>query len=379
MILEAFRYTKQEGKQGEWALEGYDGKMIRFSNMNLIVGKNATGKSRTLGIIREIAELLSLKKAVKDLKFRNNLYHLVFDDDDSKLEYILRIEEDVVVDEIININKECRLDRKEGKIYSEETKALERITLESSQISITKHKEKKYTFLDKLFFWGDTLNKANFTNQVEKKRLVHDLDDFENTLNNDFQDPKDLLKMVYQAQRIYGKNFNEKIIKDMKMLDYSISSINIEKNKHGFGLSVQEDELDERTNQLDMSQGMFRALSFIIRLNYSILNDVSICILIDDLGEGLDFDRARSLIALVTKKVKNSNVQLFLTTNDRYVMNAIPIQYWSVIERQKSRSVYYNYYNSKKNFDDFKFTGLSNVDFFVTQFYLSGFEESQDN
>ncbi|HHC24191.1 MAG TPA: hypothetical protein ENK58_02070 [Desulfobacterales bacterium] len=56
----------------------------------------------------------------------------------------------------------------------------------------------------------------------------------------------------------------------------------------GFGLNVQETELDEGTDQTEMSQGMFRALSLLIQLNYSLLADITGCILI---GEGLDHER----------------------------------------------------------------------------------------
>jgi hypothetical protein len=50
-------------------------------------------------------------------------------------------------------------------------------------------------------------------------------------------------------------------------------------------------------------------------------------ILIDDIGEGLDFDRSSRLIKLLIEIAeKNENIRLIMSTNDRFVMNAVPEQ-----------------------------------------------------
>jgi hypothetical protein len=86
----------------------------------------------------------------------------------------------------------------------------------------------------------------------------------------------------------------------------------------------------------------------------------STCILIDDIGEGLDFDRSCRLIDLLRKKAKESNIQLILSTNDRFVMNRVPLEEWSVLQRRGSHVRVRNYENSRELFEEFKFTGLSN-------------------
>jgi hypothetical protein len=99
--------------------------------------------------------------------------------------------------------------------------------------------------------------------------------------------------------------------------------------------------------------------------------------LIDDIGEGLDYDRSKGLIDLIIEKVKGSFVQVIMTTNDRFVMNKISLEYWSVIERIPKKSLFYNYRNSKETFDEYKYSGLSNFDFLATDFYLTGFEKEE--
>jgi AAA15 family ATPase/GTPase len=144
-----------------------------------------------------------------------------------------------------------------------------------------------------------------------------------------------------------------------------------------FGLCVQENDLGDITYQTEMSQGMFRALSLLVQLNYALLGKVPSCILIDDIGEGLDYDRSKNLIDLIIAKVKGSSVQVIMTTNDRFVMNKVPLEYWSVIQRVPKKSLFYNYKNSKETFDEYAYSGLSNFDFLATEFYIKGFEKEE--
>jgi len=115
---------------------------------------------------------------------------------------------------------------------------------------------------------------------------------------------------------------------------------------------------------------MFRALSLIIQITYSQLAGVPSCILVDDIGEGLDYDRSTALVRLLIERAKDTSGQLIMATNDRFVMNNVPLEYWSVIQRIGGVSKIYNYRNSPKLFNDFGLTGLNNFDFFSTKYYL---------
>jgi hypothetical protein len=55
-----------------------------------------------------------------------------------------------------------------------------------------------------------------------------------------------------------------------------------------------------------------------------------------------------------------------MSTNDEFVMNVVPLQYWQVIQRTGGECKIRNYQNSKEQFDNFKFTGLSNFDLLTT-------------
>ena len=66
-------------------------------------------------------------------------------------------------------------------------------------------------------------------------------------------------------------------------------------------------------------------------------------------------------------------MQFFMSSNDRQVMNQIPLRFWSVIDRSGDKSIFYDYTNSKETFEDFRYTGLNNFDFLTTDFYSKGF------
>jgi len=146
-------------------------------------------------------------------------------------------------------------------------------------------------------------------------------------------------------------------------------------NAHNVGgLYVKERDLLAVTDQAVMSQGMFRALSLVIHLNYWMLRKSPRTILVDDIGEGLDFSRAQSFISLLIERAKENNMQLLMTTNDRFVMNGVPLDYWGVIARKQSQVRVITKHNSPKVFSEFEMLGLNNFDFFSTNF----FAESQE-
>jgi AAA15 family ATPase/GTPase len=126
-----------------------------------------------------------------------------------------------------------------------------------------------------------------------------------------------------------------------------------------------------------MSQGLFRALSLILQITYNTLKKISTTILIDDIGEGLDFDRSSRLIKLLIEIAeKNDNIQFIMSTNDRYVMNNVPLEYWQLIQRKGGECRVFNYQNSKEKFDEFKYTGLNNFDFLATDYINSEWEKA---
>jgi hypothetical protein len=122
--------------------------------------------------------------------------------------------------------------------------------------------------------------------------------------------------------------FTAPVKSDMRAIGYSIRKISVGPPPsisvslslgEVVSLNVQERDLKCETGQNNMSNGMFRAFALILYLNYAILDGSPYCLLIDDIGEGLDYERSRALIEVVRKRVKGSSGQLIMATNNRLV------------------------------------------------------------
>ncbi len=102
----------------------------------------------------------------------------------------------------------------------------------------------------------------------------------------------------------------------------------------------------------------------------AIISDMKSCIVIDDIGEGLDYERSAAIIKVLIEKAQTGLVQLIMTTNDEFIMNGVPLEYWSVIERKPGSAKLHNMANSADKFKQFQFIGLNNFDFFTSEFVL---------
>ena len=190
------------------------------------------------------------------------------------------------------------------------------------------------------------------------------------------------------GQNKFKTEFQQTIISDMNKVGYSISKVGTKPppfevlkqyavgtfsgnpENVPFFIYVQESDLKSETGQPEMSQGIFRVLSLLIQVNYFLMAGDSSCIIIDDIGEGLDYQRSSAIIKVLIEKAKIGSIQLIMTTNDENIMNGVPLEYWLVIERKPGVAKLHNYSNSPEQFEQFKHIGLNNFDFFASEFYL---------
>jgi AAA15 family ATPase/GTPase len=381
MQLKEIKFSRFKGQLNEWNIEGRPkngefGQPLTLNNMNLIVGKNASGKSRTTDAIRHIADLLSDDDNLSSLDARGYgtaEYQLKFDSNGSSIEYYLNFKEGKIIKEKLIVDTEPKpiFDR------SEITKFPFELDMDVSVVpQVWRHKQQHSSFRE-LYHWGKNLNHYRFGEKLGKNALLKDIKAIKDDEEVDLKDGDEVAEIFIKGQHKFQDDFVKTILSDMKAISYPLKEITTSHIKYfplpAYGLNVQETDLSDITDQREMSQGMFRALSLLIQLNYSLLSKIPSCILIDDIGEGLDFDRSKSLIDLIIEKVKASSVQVIMTTNDRFVMNKVPLEYWSVIQRVPNKALFYNYQNTESTFKKFKFTGLSNFDFLSSGFFAEDF------
>lgn len=373
MRLQSIKYTEWEGEPQEWTLEG-----ISLGDINLLVGKNASGKTRILNVINALAQHLAGARAAS----MTGNYDAQFFENGKPLRYQIKFDNKQVVEESFSVGNKELLKRGqggEGHIFAEELDKGIKIRFQTPPediAAVVRRDAIQHKFLEPLHTWGSSVRHYYFGSSLGKDHLALLIENADNKF--DENNPNQIIAFYRKAEKELGDDFKQSVMHDMERVDYDIEeigvsapvSIRIESNLPGplVGLYVKEKDLLGITDQHSMSQGMFRVLSILVHLNYFQMTKQPACILIDDIGEGLDFDRSCLLIDLLREKAKTSGVQLVLSTNDRFVMNRIPLEEWSVLQRCGSTVRVLNYENSRDLFEEFKFTGLSNFSFLEMDF-----------
>ncbi|CCH98367.1 ATP-binding protein [Microcystis aeruginosa] len=388
MKLDQFEYISNRGEPNEWRIDG-----CQLGNINLIVGKNASGKSKIVRVIYLLSELLCDGGKLGNRPTRKYEWHLLFDkDSEHQTEYFITIENGYITQEKLKIGEKIFLQRDktgEGRIYAKELDKDIRFQTPKTELAVVKRRDTiQHPFLEDIYKWSSSLRFYEFGTQLGKNTIAT-LPPTTELLKakTDAKDCDHVVGIFVLGKREHSE-FTQRIIDDMNRIGYQIAKIetkvpsffksnisppeNLDEDSDNLPkfLYVQEDGLKSVTEQSEISQVMFRALSLFIQINYAILSDQPSCIIIDDIGEGLDFQRSSAIIKLLIEKAKTGLVQLIMTTNDENIMNGVPLEYWSVIERQPGVAKLHNYSNSPEQFEQFKHIGLNNFDFFASEYYL---------
>lgn len=383
MKLISFEYKEFWNTAHSWTLE-----RVTLAPINLLVGKNASGKSRVINVIFSLARLLSGQ--VKEVNFSGS-FRTMFDNDGKKVEYKLDVDNSGVILEDFVMDGQQLLHRGLGGygwLMAEdiEGKSVKmRFKPSSRELGVVARLDPvQHPYLQQLHDWGKSVHRYEFGKGMGHENLslkVKALLPLPEVLATD-----QIVPIFESGVRRFPEEFINTIKSDMRTVGYEIEDLLIERPAFVVvqlappgelvGIAAKERDLPCVTDQHCMSQGMFRTLSLVIQFNYVLLCQKPGCVLVDDIGEGLDFERSCLLIDLLRSKARESDVQLILSTNDRFIMNKVPLEEWLILRRAGNQVRVRNYENSKEIFDEFKFTGLSNFDFFATDF-LNGEPEEE--
>lgn len=364
MQLIRFGYEEFVGQPGEWRLEPFS-----LQQTNLIVGRNAVGKSRTLNVIAGLARFILGGEAVTDGSFFAEFEH-----DGHTWTYRLKIDNEVVVDELLKRNSDILIDRSKGEIWSAEYNKLTRFKMRDNQIAVNAKLDMiQAPFLEPLNLWANSVYHFHFNSMLGKNTLSIPVPGVTVPEVN-LKDENQTAQIYRHGIKKYGNDFANAVLADMQSIGYEISEVglgdvsSIRSSNPQFsnfqGMYVKESGVGHNVDQHSMSTGMFRALAIFIHVNLGILSNHAELILVDDIGEGLDFERSAMLVKLLISKVKKTNIQIIMTSNDRFIMNAVDVDYWTVLNRSKAKVNAFNKMSNPKAFEDFKFSGLQNFDFF---------------
>lgn len=365
MQLKSIKYSEWEGTNQEWSLE-----RLQLGQKTLLVGRNASGKSRILNVIHGLSvHLLGSKQA----KLSGD-YLCEFEGGGVFYSYSLKMANSEVLSESLRVDGKLMLDRGSGgigQIWAAQIDGGSLIDFQTppSDLAIVARRDTiQHGFLEEMHTWASTVRYFKFGTTIGKENFAI----FRSGERKfDERDQAAVVPIFRAGKSEFGVEFVDVIKADMAEIGYVLENVDMGTPVsvtglpgEAMGMVVKESDLPGITDQVSMSQGMYRVLSLLIHVNYFVLKRSAACLLVDDIGEGLDFKRSCELITLLRKKSEASKLQILLSTNDRFVMNEVPLEEWAVLQREGSHVRVKNIENSKEAFQAFKRTGLSNFSFF---------------
>lgn len=351
MKIKSFSYI-----DSNWELSN-----LELGTVNLIVGKNATGKTRTLHTIDLLVKMITQKRNLN----WGGQWEVVFENDkkeEIKYQFSTSYQKQGVTFEKMCLDERLMLSR--NRQYKDSVKirnnngTFDFIYPPDGKLIIHTNRDiKKYPYLDDIANWAEQSFGFKFGN-ISPYSLLN-------------QQEYDLLTAVEDIPTLFKslkKEDKEQIISDFNKIGYDILDITVEDRGLYTAIKVKEEGIRKLLPHFKLSQGMFRALAVIIYVQYLINRKKPATIIIDDLCEGLDYERATKLGKLIFEKCLKNDIQLIATSNDSFLMEAVDLEYWNILTRTGKKVSGLNSKVDSEIFENFKFTGLSNFDFFSSDY-----------
>ena len=265
MRLASIEFAEFKGVAHEWILERFE-----LGQVNLLVGKNATGKTRTINVINALAMLLC-----GDLKnvYENGAFDVYFAEDKTSLHYHLEYLNNRIERETLEQGSTVLLRRSlpgsYGHIFAQEIGKEMKFKIPTQELAVvTKRDAEQHPFLEDLFQWASFVRHFEFGKSMGHMTLGIPVKEVPPYMNE--KDTTQAVPIYSKGWNKYKETFKEAIKADMAVLGYDITDIEIRRPEKLLisgpfpmdfvGISVKERGLSCFTDQPSMSQGMFRAV-----------------------------------------------------------------------------------------------------------------------
>ena len=340
MVLSEFTYKQASG----WRLEE-----LLLNHQNLIVGLNSVGKSRTVSALGQVARFIRGEAAAN----MDDIECSLLLENGSKLEYSFEVAGGDVQAEILRMDGRLLIMRE----CSSATMYDEQVSPPAGKLLIQVRRDTlRYPEIEEIIRWAEHTSMFVFSNITTSP----------NSLSPYVISNEPLLPVMY------GKISEEKqkqLLAFMHELGYEIDRIEEYQRENGSKmLHVYERGIENPLTPFELSNGMFRVFCVLLYMLYSSTLADARCLIIDDMGEGLDYMRSTRLGKIMFSYCEENHIQLLATSNDSFLMDAVDLQYWNILQRKGGRVYGLNNKNSKELFERFVRTGLSNFDILSSNF-----------
>ena len=344
MILTSFKY-----QAFNWFLSGLN----HLGPSNLIVGSNSSGKSRTLHALDYATAFISMKPTMKnEVVFEAEFSFEINSDTKSRLDYSFKYRIDRILEEKMVYEGRTIIDRTPDKaILQEET-----INPPEDKLIVQVRRDKTaYPEIEMLMEWAERVTYISFS----------DINTFTTTIGPSLRiNPLSFSDLVKKFTEEEKQLFYE----EARKIGYDISNIEVIDHPGLQYVSIKEKFIDNKIEEFNLSNGMMRVLyllAFLIRMKNE---GKYVLLLIDDLGEGLDYFKAVKLGEKVFENCEASGIQLIASSNDSFLMDIVDLSKWQLLYRTGSQVKSLNASAQPELFKEFSLTGLSNFDFFSSDF-----------
>lgn len=326
-------------------------EMMTLQPVNLLVGKNAVGKSKTIQSLGKVIAYLLQQKEPSE--YEGFGVSLAFEDKGERFSYnFIYSNGEVIQEELFTLHEKYLSRNKETAILHDT-----HINPPANKLILHVRRDTvQYPYIEKIMLWAEQACGLSFNEM--------DMAGDNNTFSYILGQQKDLYSLV----KSMSQDALEHIVSQARSLDYLLTKIEPLSVGTLKKVTFQEQDVTDILIDKSLSKGMFRALYLLIYMEHLSEQEHPSLLLVDDLCEGLDYDRSTKLGKLVFNFCLEHNIQLIASSNDTFLMDVVNLKYWNILQREGSAVTSINAQNSPELFNDFSFTGLSNFDFFSSDY-----------